>query len=103
MKFAQAMIERVVAGVCLIVMLPILLLVGFLIYEISGDPVIVADDMVAVDITPRRGRYRFRTTGRGAKCFDGVGRFLRRYRLDELPGFWSVFRGDIRLREVLRF
>ncbi len=94
--------ERCVACVFLIVLLPALLLVALLIHQVAGPPVMVRDELPSSDGSSMRGCFRFRTTGPGPPLFHAAGRFLRAYSVDELPGFWSVAHGDIRLRDFLR-
>jgi lipopolysaccharide/colanic/teichoic acid biosynthesis glycosyltransferase len=97
---------------CVIVLLlsPILLPVGVLIAA-----VVFADSPGSVFYRATRiglhGRpfqmLKFRTMKSGAKGpglstsfdprFTPVGRFLARYRLDELPQFWNVIKGEMRV------
>ena len=100
--FWSLLFERFVACVFLVVLLPTLLLIALLIHQTAGTPVIVTDELPSSDGAAARRCFRFRTTGRGASCFHTIGRFLRAYSIDELPGLWSVARGDIRLRYFLR-
>jgi lipopolysaccharide/colanic/teichoic acid biosynthesis glycosyltransferase len=96
-------VERFLACVLLLVFLPMLFFVTSLIHLTAGSPVIVADELRTID-GPVTHRHRFRTTGRAtASFFPIIGRFLRTYSIDEFPGLWSVARGNMKLRNLLRF
>ena len=95
-QFWFSLPERLLACIFVVTALPSLLLIALLLGQIAGSPVLVTDEF-------RVGRCcRFRTTGPGASCFHSVGRFLRRYSIDDWPGLWSIVRGDIRMRDFLR-
>jgi lipopolysaccharide/colanic/teichoic acid biosynthesis glycosyltransferase len=98
---ALGLAERLVALVCLITVLPALLLTGFVLCTNSDQPVLVVEEVLTGDGIIVRS-HRFRTTGRGNAAFRVVGRFLRFSGWDEFPALWSVLRGDMRLRQLLR-
>jgi len=88
--------ERSLACLLVVTILPTLLFVALLVRQFAGSPVLVTKEF-------RTGRcYRFRTTGHGIFGFHALGRFLRKYSIDDLPGLWSIVRGDIRMRDFLR-
>lgn len=90
------------ACMLLFLFLPYFLLIALLIHSTAGNPFLVQDGWPDTHGTTAR-RLRFRTTGRGAEFFRLMGRFLRAYSMDEWPGLWSVARGDLRLREFLKW
>jgi lipopolysaccharide/colanic/teichoic acid biosynthesis glycosyltransferase len=99
--------DLLVALVALSVLAPVLLLLALLVYLSSPGPIFFRQR--------RMGRYgneftlyKFRSmhasaasgspiTVVGDSRITGVGSFLRRYKLDELPQFWNVLKGDMSL------
>jgi len=97
----RVLLERFVALLALIVCLPTILLIGLFLRANSEEPVLLTNRFVGASGRPVLS-YRLRTTGRGTSAFRVVGRFLRAYSLDELPGFWAVVCGKCGLLDVLR-
>lgn len=91
----------------LFALLPIIALAALLVRVASGNPVFFRQERMG-----RHGRkfvlYKFRTmaseegtgpsvTGARDSRITAIGRFLRRFKLDELPQIWNVLRGDMSL------
>jgi lipopolysaccharide/colanic/teichoic acid biosynthesis glycosyltransferase len=120
---ARRVLNVGVAAVALIVLLPLMLLIALAIWLTSPGPVLYTQLRVGLD--RRRGDggnwrrrvdyggklftiYKFRTmhvqSDRGEvwarpddPSITGIGRFLRKYRLDELPQLYNVLRGDMNI------
>lgn len=101
--------DRVVAGVGLVLVSPLLALVALRIKFDSPGPVIYAQDRVGLDGTVFT-IYKFRSMRVDAEVATGpvwatqgdprrtrFGEFIRKYSIDELPQLWNVLRGDMSL------
>ena len=103
----KRLLDVVVSLVVLVVGLPFWLLIGFIIRLTSPGPAIYRQQRVG-----RHGRvftmYKFRTMREDAEVDTGpvwavgndprytrIGGWLRRTRLDEVPQFWNVLRGEM--------
>jgi lipopolysaccharide/colanic/teichoic acid biosynthesis glycosyltransferase len=123
----RRIVNFVLAAVALFFALPLLLLIAIAIKLTSRGPVLYTQERVGLDrrtpaITPgnhRRVRdiggkpftiYKFRTMRVDAEAHSGavwatqndprvtpVGRFLRQYRLDEIPQLLNVMRGEMNI------
>lgn len=94
--------------VALIVLSPLLLVVAIVIKRDSPGPIIFSQERIG-----QSGRsfriYKFRSMRTNAeqngpqlsstmdRRITRVGHYLRKYRIDELPQFWNVLRGDMSL------
>ena len=104
---AKRMFDLVVSGTLLLLLLPLMLVTVVCIYLESGLPVLYRQERVG-----RNGRiftlYKFRSMKTDAECngtaqwarpnddrITRVGRFIRTYRIDELPQIFNVFKGEM--------
>ena len=103
-------LARVVDCFVLLLLMPVLLPIGLLIAAVvfadSPGSVFYRATRIGLNGHPFQ-MLKFRTMKTGSKGpgistsfdprFTPVGRFLARYRLDELPQFWNVVKGDMRV------
>jgi lipopolysaccharide/colanic/teichoic acid biosynthesis glycosyltransferase len=124
---AQRLMNVIIAGLALFVALPLLLLIAVAIKLTSRGPVLYTQERIGLDRRAsgtdagdrRRTRdlggrpftmYKFRTMRVDAERATGavwatqddpritpVGRFLRQYRLDEIPQLLNVMRGEMNI------
>lgn len=102
-------IDVVLSSVALIVLAPVMAVIAVLVRRDSPGPVFYAQRRVGMHCVPFM-IYKFRTMYVDAEA-DGIprlsgdddprvtvlGHFLRKYRLDEIPQFWNVLKGDMSL------
>ncbi len=96
------------SALALIILSPLFLVVAIIIRRDSSGPVFFSQERIGRSGKPFR-IYKFRSMRTDAEQ-DGprlsstmdrrvtkVGRYLRKYRIDELPQFWNVMKGDMSL------
>jgi exopolysaccharide biosynthesis polyprenyl glycosylphosphotransferase len=112
-------LDLVVSGLLLILLSPVLLLIAIAVKLSSPGPIFYRWRVMGKGIRPFTG-YKFRSMVADADArkaelakynemsgpvfkikkdprITPVGRFLRKYSLDELPQLWSVFKGEMSL------
>jgi len=110
MSDTQLCIKRasdvVVSISMLILLLPLYIIIAILVKSTSKGPVIFKQERIGLHGLPF-DILKFRTmcvtaeTGTPQICVDNdprvtkVGKWLRKYRLDELPQFWNVLKGEM--------
>jgi exopolysaccharide biosynthesis polyprenyl glycosylphosphotransferase len=98
--------DIVVSLTMLIVLSPIYLLIALLVYSSSKGPIFYKQERIGLHGVPFH-IIKFRTMYQDAEegtpqlsqdddpRVTKVGKWLRKYRLDELPQFWNILRGDM--------
>ena len=106
--FVKRCMDVVGSIVCIILFSPVMLLSAILVKATSKGPLIFAQERVGLHNKPFQ-MYKFRTmyvnaeeNGPSLSSEDDLrvtpfGRIMRKYRLDELPQFWNVLKGDMSL------
>ncbi len=101
--------DMVISTVALLLLLPFLAIIAIVIKTTSKGPVIFKQQRIGLHGKPFT-IYKFRTmvvdaeqggqpqlTSIDDKRITPVGHIMRKYRIDELPQFWNVLRGDMAL------
>ena len=102
----KRVMDIVIGAAALVVLLPLLAAIAALVWIGSGRPVFFGQERVGRNF--RRFRvWKFRTmrqdpagplvTVNGDRRVTRVGALLRALKLDELPQFWNVLKGDMSL------
>jgi lipopolysaccharide/colanic/teichoic acid biosynthesis glycosyltransferase len=102
---AKRCVDIALSSLVLLLLSPILIVVALAVWLGSGSPILFCQERVGLRF--RRFHFlKFRTmrvgdgrpvTVAGDDRITRVGRFLRATKLDELPQFWNVLRGDMSL------
>jgi len=98
--------DAIVSIVCLLLLLPVYVVVSLLVWFTSKGPIFYAQERIGLHGVPFR-ILKFRTMYVDAEGdtpmlsldddprITPVGKWLRKYRIDELPQFWNILRGDM--------
>lgn len=106
--WAKRVIDVAVSLVALILTLPLLIFVGFAVYIESGFPILYRQERNGLhgktfQMLKFRSMYQNAEAGGAQWAADGdhritrVGRFIRKFRIDELPQVINVLRGEMSL------
>ncbi len=107
-KNTKRLLDVMFSSLALLLLSPALAIIALLVKRSSPGPVIYSQERVGYRKRPFR-IYKFRTMYEDAEAAgpmlssDGdpritpLGRIMRKYRLDELPQFWNVLKGDMSL------
>jgi lipopolysaccharide/colanic/teichoic acid biosynthesis glycosyltransferase len=102
----KRLFDIIVSAICLLSLVPVIFLIAFQVYRKLGSPVFFYQFRAGKNAKPFR-IIKFRTMHEGADQYGSplpdseritaFGKFLRNSSLDELPGLWNVFKGDMSL------
>lgn len=103
-NYGKRMIDIILSFVAVIILSPLLIIIGVLIYFKLGSPILFTQERPGKDGEIFK-LYKFRTMtdekdGDGVLLPDSVrltkfGKFLRSTSLDELPELWNILIGDM--------
>ena len=98
--------DIVISAVMLVVLLPVYLVLSLLVWYTSEGPIFYKQERIGLhgipfDIIKFRTMRLHAENGTPQITLDNddrvtkVGKWLRKYRLDELPQFWNILRGEM--------
>lgn len=102
----KRLFDITVSGIGIVVFLPLLAIIALMVYVDSRGPVLYRGIRTGLKGQPFC-IYKFRTmianaeqvggptTAKGDPRITRIGKILRRYKLDELPQFWNVLKGEM--------
>ena len=107
-RVGKRMFDMAFSGVVLLLASPLLLLIALGVKLTSSGPIFFLQERMGANRKPFR-MIKFRTMRVGSEKFDNqaglgirndpratpLGKFLRKWSLDELPQFWNVLIGDM--------
>ena len=96
----RTLFDRVIALVLLLITMPLLLISLISLWILGDRPIVLSEDGESQDET-RFHSYRLRTVGPDSAKFRQIGRIMRDFQVDRLPGLWSVVIGHARLKSYL--
>ncbi len=107
-QFMKRLLDIVVSALILLLFSPAMLIFALCIKAQDGGPALFTQDRLTQDgkvfklykfrsmyVAPETGEYRM--TQEGDKRITPIGRFLRRFHLDELPQLLNILKGDMSL------
>ena len=103
---ARRLTDLIVSAMAIIALLPLLVILAFLVRIMLGAPVIFRQTRPGLRAEPfKMLKFRTMTSDVGTdgellpdeQRLNGFGKFLRSTSLDEVPGLWSVLKGDMSL------
>lgn len=104
----KRILDLVISIICLILLFPVMLITAIIIKITSPGPVFFSQERIGLKGKPFL-MHKFRTMYRDAELsgpqlsskndprITRVGRFLRQFRVDEIPQFFTVLKGDMSL------
>ncbi len=104
----KRILDLVISVICLILLSPVMLITAILIKITSPGPVFFSQERIGIKGKPFL-MHKFRTMYRNAEDngpqlsskddprITRIGKFLRQFRVDEVPQFYTVLKGDMSL------
>lgn len=106
-RYLKRLFDLIIASVMIVILLPLIIFIAIIIKLESRGPVLFSQERIGEKRKPYPV-YKFRSMVEDAEKLSGpkwaedddprvtrVGKFIRKWRLDELPQLWNVLKGDM--------